>query len=295
MDQLIKVNRVVAIIGAIASKNTRAGAQNAQDNGVPMISPGSTNVNVTKVGDCISRVCFVDDFQGEVMARFAFHDLGKRQATLVVDTSQDYCVGLGQAFKETFEREGGKIVSTENYTSGQADFNALIAKVRQTAPEVIFIPGYYGEVGPMLKVASELWAGIPKLGGDGWDSPAIFELAGMAGLKDTFISSHYAPDDPDPKVKAFVERYRKRFNKEPGSMSVLGYDTILFLVDAIKRANSTDPQKIKEAINATKGLKGTITGDITLDENRNPRKEAVILKLEGGKFAFEKRVKPKGS
>jgi branched-chain amino acid transport system substrate-binding protein len=293
VTQLTTVDYVSAIIGAVSSKNTKAGARIANEQGVPMISPGSTAVDATAAGPYISRVCFTDDFQGEVCARFAYEDLGKKTAALVVDKAQDYCVGLGKSFEETYTKLGGKIVGTASYTTKESDFAALIEKVKATNPECIFIPGYYGEVGPMLKQAEQKWAGIPKLGGDGWDSPDLFGLAGTAGaLKDCYMSSHFAPDDKDPVIQQFVERYRKKYNNEPGSMAVLGYDAMLVLHDALVRAGTTDPDKIRDAINATKDLK-VITGIITMDPNRNPergKKSAVVLIPEGGKFKFRAKI-----
>jgi branched-chain amino acid transport system substrate-binding protein len=295
VQQLTTVDDVAAIIGAVASKNTKAGARIANDSEVPMISPGSTATDVTTIGPYISRVCFIDDFQGEVMARFAWSDLGKKTAALVVDRAQDYCVGLAKSFQETYEKLGGKILVTANYTTGESDFAALIEKVAAAKPECIWIPGYYGDVGPLLKQAERKWAGLPKLGGDGWDSPQLFALAGSAGaLKDCYMSSHFAPDDAAPTVHAFGARSRKKYNNEPGSMSVLGYDAMLLLHDALVRAGTTDGKKLKDAINATRGLKG-VTGIITLDQNRNPKKDAVILIPENGKFKFRARVAPAGA
>lgn len=226
------------------------------------------------------------------MARFALEDLGKKTAALVVDKAQDYCVGLARSFEATYAKLGGKIAVTVNYTTGESDFSALIERVRSANPECIYIPGYYGDVGPMLKQAQQQWGGLPKLGGDGWDSPQLFSLAGSAAaLADCYMSSHFAPDDTEPVIKNFVERYRAKYNAEPGSMCVLGYDAYLLLYDAIGRAGSADPRKIKDAINGTKGFRG-VTGVITLDENRNPKKDAVILVPAGGKFKFRARVKP---
>jgi branched-chain amino acid transport system substrate-binding protein len=291
VQQLVTVDGVAAIIGAVASKNTKAGARIANDAEVPMISPGSTATDVTAIGPFVSRVCFIDDFQGEVMARFAVNDLGKKTAALVVDKAQDYCVGLAKSFEETYAKLGGKVVKTANYTTGEADFSVLIDNVAAAKPDCIYIPGYYADVGLLLKQAATKWAGIPKLGGDGWDSPQLFALAASpAALADCYMSSHFAPDDSDPVIHAFVERYRKKYDSEPGSMCVLGYDAMLLLHDALARAGSSDGKKLRDAINATKGLKA-ITGVITLDQNRNPKKDAVILVPVNGRFQFRARVK----
>jgi len=299
VEQLVEVDRVSAIIGAVASTNTMAGAKFAQENEVPMVSPGSTNEDVTMrdVGgkkvraEYISRVCFIDPFQGEVCARFASTDLGKKSAALVIDKGSDYAKGLATSFRATWQKLGGSIVCEESYVSKESDFSAVIRKVADQKPDVIFIPGYYNDVGPMLKQAADLWKGIPKLGGDGWDSPDLFDLAGSAALVDCYVSSHYAPDDETPVVKDFVSRYKKIYNKEPGSMSALGYDAGVFIHDAIRRAGVNDPKKIKDAINAAKDVPG-VAGAITLDASGNPKKEAVVLKIEDGKYKFRARVKP---
>ena len=298
-QELIEVEGVRAIIGAVASSNTKKAAKICQESEIPLSSPGSTADSITMHeeggklvrSEYISRVCFTDSFQGEVCAQFGAKELGKKRAAILIDQASDYARGLAKSFRETWARAGGEVATEQSYIAKESDFSAVIRKVADAKPEVIFIPGYYSDVGPMLKQALDLWKGIPKLGGDGWDSPDLFSLAGPDALADCYISSHYAPDDQTPIVKEFVARYKKRYNKDPGSMCVLGYDAGLVIHDAIKRANTTDPRKIKDAINGTKDFPG-VTGTISLDANGNPHKDAVVLRIENGHYTFRARVKP---
>ncbi|MCA9516234.1 MAG: ABC transporter substrate-binding protein [Myxococcales bacterium] len=288
VGQLIQVDGVKAIIGEIASTNTLKGAKVAQESGIPMITPGSTNVEVTKKGDYISRVCFIDPVQGAVLARLALNDLKKTRAAIVVDKASDYSVGLADAFKKTFTAGGGAIVGEETFTAGDSDFSALITKVVSQNPDVILVPAYYGDVGPMLRQAGTQWQGIPVLAGDGIDSPDLLTL--MGGYNgDVYMSTHFSADDTAPKVKDFVAKYKAKFGKAPGAMSALGYDAAYALYDAMKRAGTDDPKKVKDAINAIKGLEG-VTGTITLDENRNATKDVVILKVKPTGKEFYKRI-----
>lgn len=289
--QLIDVDKVTAIIGAVASTNTIAGATQAQINKTPMITPGSTNVEVTKIGDYISRVCFIDSFQGPAIARFAAEELKKSKGYLVIDKSADYSVGLAESIRTTFESLGGTIVGETSFEARASDFSALITQVEQAQPDVIFIPAYYREVGLMLKQARGHWDGIPKLGGDGWDSPQLLELGG-AGVIGTYFATHFAPDDPSPKIQEFTKEYEAKFGKPPGSMSGLGYDAALVVADAIDRVEGElTKEKLRDAINATSNVDG-VTGTIKLDENRNPVKDLVILEVTAGGFKFKKKYAP---
>lgn len=289
--QLIDADKVTAIIGAVASTNTIAGATQAQNNKTPMITPGSTNVEVTRIGDYISRVCFIDSFQGPAIARFAAEELKKTKGYLVIDKSADYSVGLADSIRTTFTELGGSIVGETTFEARASDFSALITQVEQAKPDVIFIPAYYREVGLMLKQARGHWDGIPKLGGDGWDSPELLELGG-AGVIGTYFATHFAPDDPNPKIQEFTKAYQDKFGKPPGSMSGLGYDAALVVTDAIDRVEGElTKDKLRDAINATSNVDG-VTGTIKLDENRNPVKDLVILEVTASGFKFKKKYSP---
>lgn len=290
VNQLINVNKVVGIIGAVASTNTMAGAKVAQESGIPMMSPGSTNAKVTQIGPFVSRICFIDPFQGEVLARFA-RQLEKTKAVVITDKNSDYSLGLADSFRKTFTAQGGKVLGEESYTAGDPDFSALISSVKAYAPDVIFIPGYYNDVGPMLKQAEGSWDGIVKIGGDGWDSPTLTELGGAA-VFGTFISSHFAADDPNPRIQAFVKAYTAKHGKTPGAMAGLGYDSGLVMANALDRVQGeVTPAKLKDAINSTKGVEG-LCGTVSLNEKRDAVKDATILEVTPEGFKFKARVSP---
>jgi branched-chain amino acid transport system substrate-binding protein len=290
--KLLNVDKVSVVIGEVTSSNTLAMAPIAQENKIPLFSPAATNVKVTQVGNFISRACFTDDFQGVVMAKFAINDLKKKKGLIIIDNSSDYSKGLGAAFKAEFLKNGGKLVTDEEltYVQKDMDFQSLLRKVKRANPEVIFLPGYYQEVGLIIKQARALGITAPFLGGDGWDSPKLFEIAGPA-VKGNYISSHFAPDDKDPKVQAFVKDYERTYKAKPGAMAALGYDAIGIVADAINRAKSTSPSDINAAILATKNFPG-VTGSITIDENRNSKKAAVVLETTGTGFIFKNKVNP---
>lgn len=295
ITKLITQDKVVAVLGAVASSNTLAASQVAHDNKVPFISTSSTNPKVTvdggKVKEYAFRVCFIDPFQGTVMANFASKSLKAKTAAIYVDNSSDYSKGLAQFFEEAFVKNGGKIVSKEAFLQKDQDFKATLTKIKAANPEVIFIPGYYQEVGLIVKQARELGVKVPLLGGDGWDSPKLVEIAGAAALDNGFFSNHYSPEDKDPRVVKFVEAYKKEYNQVPDALAALGYDAALMLVDAIKRANSDEPAKIKDAVAQTKNLQ-VVTGVITLDASHNPVKSAVVIEMKGGKQTFKEKVNP---
>lgn len=292
--KLIDIDRVHAVLGSVASSNTLAQAPIAQQAQVPLLTPASTNEKVTKTGDFISRTCFTDAFQGVVMAKFAKETLTKSKAAIVVDNSSDYSKGLAKVFKAKFEELGGSIVGDMNsltYTQKDTDFRSLIRKVMRLNPDVIFLPGYYTEVGLILKQSRQMGLEVPFLGGDGWDSPKLQELAGPNGIKNNYISSHFSADDTDPKVQEFVKEYTTRYNQKPGAMAALGYDGILVMADALKRAPNLKREEIQNAIIATNGFTG-VTGNISLDENRNARKSAVVLETTATGNVFKQKVSP---
>ena len=253
-----------------------------------MISPASTNPKVTEVGDYVFRTCFIDPFQGAVMARFAAQELGARRVAILLDYKQDYSVGLADYFRRTFRELGGEIVADERYTSGDIEFRAQLTTLRAAKPDAIFVPGYYTEVGLIAKQARELGIDAPMLGGDGWDSEKTLEIGGAA-VEGYYFSTHYSADADSPKVQAFVKRYRESYGAVPDAMAALGYDTALILSDALRRAGSAEGPKLRDAIAATREFDG-VTGRISIDGDRNARKDAVVLKIEKGRFRYHRTI-----
>ncbi len=290
--KLINQDQVRALIGEVASSNSIAAAPNAQDAKVPMISPSSTNPKVTQIGDYIFRVCFIDPFQGEVMAKFAANTLKAKRAAILFDSNSDYSKGLIQFFKASFhDKLGGQIVAEQAYAQRDRDFTGQLTQIRSANPDVIYVPGYYQEVGVIAKQAKQLGINAPLLGGDGWDSPQLWDLGGDA-LNGDFISNHYSVDDPSPVIQDFVKRYKAKYNGvAPDALAALAYDAMMVLADAIKRAGGTESEKLRDAIAATNGFKG-ITGSITLDKDRNAVKPAVVLELRDHKYVYKETIQP---
>jgi branched-chain amino acid transport system substrate-binding protein len=292
VQKLVNSDHVVALLGEVASSRSMAGAPIAQNAHVPMISPASTNEDVTKKGDYIFRICFIDPFQGQTMAHFALGSLGKKRAAVLTDVKQDYSVGLDEAFKKTYSTSGGTIVSEQSYSSGDKDFHAPLTSIKAANPDVIFVPGYYTEVSLIVRQARQLGIDCPILGGDGWDSPELTKGAEKEFMN-TFFSNHFATEDPDTTVQNFVKKYQDKFHSIPDAMAALGYDATRILADAIKRAGSTDSAALKKAISETKDFAG-VTGHITIDQNRNASKPITILKITNGQFHFAQRIGPNG-
>ncbi|NOT80549.1 MAG: ABC transporter substrate-binding protein [Bacteriovoracaceae bacterium] len=290
--KLLSVDKVSVMIGAPTSSLALASAPIVQEAKIPFITPTATNAKVTMVGDYITRACFTDDFQGVVMAKFAVQTLKKTKGLVLIENTSDYSKGLAKSFSDEFSKLGGKMVSTDEltYAAKDTDFQSLLRKVKRANPEFIFIPGYYVEVGLIIRQARALGITVPFLGGDGWDSPKLFEIAGEA-VKGSYISNHFAPDDKSPVVQNFVKEYETTYGEKPGSFAALGYDSVGIIADAIKRAKSTKPADIRAALVATKGYQG-ITGTITFDKNRNPTKSAVVLEATPSGYIFHSRVNP---
>jgi branched-chain amino acid transport system substrate-binding protein len=287
-QKLLQRDQVVALLGEVASSRSLAAAPEAQRARIPMISPASTNPKVTEVGDFVFRTCFIDPFQGAVMARFAHEDLKAKRVAILFDFKQDYSVGLAEFFRSKFKELGGEIVADERYTSGDIEFRAQLTTIRSASPDAVFVPGYYTEVGLIAKQARELGLSVPLLGGDGWDSAKTLEIGGPA-VEGYYFSNHYAADSDSPKVKAFVASYEKKYGEVPDAMAALGYDAAGILADALARAGDTKGDALRAAIAATRDYDG-VTGKITIDEARNARKDAVVLKIEGGRFRFYRSV-----
>ena len=292
VTKLINQDKVVAILGEVASSNSLAAAPKAQEAKVPMISPSSTNPAVTQVGDYIFRVCFIDPFQGEVMAKFAATNLKAKRAAILYDFNSDYSRGLQQFFKRSFTGLGGQVVTEVSYTQGDRDFSGQLTAIRSANVDVIYVPGYYGEVGVIANQTKQLGIKAPLLGGDGWDAPQLWQLGGAA-LNGDYISNHYSVDDPSPAIRKFVADYQARYSILPDALAALGYDSMKVLADSITRANGTESAKLRDAIAGTKNFAG-VTGLITIDAERNAVKPAVVLKLQDSKFVYETTIYPEG-
>ncbi|MBP1765015.1 MAG: hypothetical protein H6Q65_2073 [Firmicutes bacterium] len=296
ITKLITQDKVVTVLGPVASSNVLAASQIATDNKIPLLTATATASKVTvgddgKVKDYIFRACFIDPFQGEVMANFAAKSLKVKTAAIYVDNASDYSKGLAQVFEDKFVKNGGKIVASEAFLAKDTDFKSALTKIKAANPDVIFIPAYYQEVGLIVKQARELGITCPMIGTDGWDSPKVVEIAGAAALNNTYFSNHYSPEDKDPNVSNFVEAYKKEYGQVPDALAALGYDAALMLIDAIKRANSAEPAKIKDALAQTKNLQVS-TGILTLDASHNPIKSAVVIEMKDGKQTFKEKINP---
>jgi branched-chain amino acid transport system substrate-binding protein len=280
-NKLVTKDKVVGILGGLTSKVTLAITSLAQNKGIPLLTPTATNVSVTDAGDCIFRACFLDDFQGNVMAKFATATLKAKKAALLYDFSNDYSKGLAQSFKDNFVKYGGQNVAEESYNANETDFSAQLTKIKNTNPDVLFLPDYYNTVGLIGKQAKNMGIKAVMMGGDGWDSVDTDKDAATA-LEGSYFSNHYSPNSQDPNVKAFVDSFKAKNGKTPNALAALGYDAVKIMVEAIKSANSTDPAKIKEALKKTDVQ--FVTGKITFNEKRNPMKPAYIIKVTGGKL-----------
>lgn len=290
--KLIFVDKAMTVLGAVASSNTLAGAPIAQEAKVPLITPASTAAAVTKVGDFVGRTCFTDDFQGLVMAKFAREHLNKKKAAIIVDTSSDYSKGLAKVFRQEFKKMGGQLIDEEfSYQQKDTDFRTLLRKVKRSGPDVIFLPGYYTEVGLILSQAKQMGMTLPFLGTDGWDSPDLQKLAGQEGIKGNYMSSHFSPDDTDSKVQNFVKEYQAAYGTKPGAMAALGHDGLMVVADAIARTKKLTPANLRDALMATKNLQG-VTGTISIDSERNAKKSAVVLETTKDGNIFKQKVTP---
>ena len=292
-SKLITRDKVVALLGEIASSRSIQAAPVAQDKKVPMLTPGSTNPKVTELGDYIFRACFIDSFQGEAMARFGLENLGKRRAAFLYAANSDYSVGLKDYVKQAVQQVGGQVVAEESYQEKtDKDFRAQLTKIKAANPDVLFVPGYYTEAGLIARQARELGLDVPMIGGDGWDSPVLVEAGGKA-IEGGYFTNHYSPDEDRPEVRQFVEAYKKKYNgKVPDAMAVLGYDAMKMLADAIKRAGSTDGKAIRDALAATKDFPG-VAGKITINEQRNADKPIVVVQVKDGQFRYVTTIEPK--
>lgn len=295
-NRLIEKDKVIAIIGAATSGATVAQAQIANKNKIPLISPSGTSPGVTvqdngNVNEYVFRTSFIDPFQGTVAANFAANELKVKNVAIYIDNSSDYSKGLADSFKKSFEAAGGKIVAEESYMKGDTDFRSTLTRIKGKNPEFVFIPGYYEEVGLIIKQTREIGLNVPLMGADGWDSPTLLELAGKEALNNTFTTNHYSSEDTDGRAQEFSKKFKEKYGKSPDAFNALGYDTVYLLADAIKRAGGANSTKIKEALEATKDLE-LVTGLYSVDENHHPIKSATILEYKDGVTIFKTKVNP---
>lgn len=291
VSKLIDQDRVVALIAGGASGSSLAAAPKAQWASVPMISPSSTNPAVTQVGNYIFRACFMDAFQGEVIAKFAVNRLQAKKAAILLDYNSPYSRDLTEFFELSFAKLGGQVVSKQSYTQGDPDYKGQLSSIKAAGPDVIYLPGYYAEIATIAKQARQLQMTQPLLGGDGWDAPELWSLGGDA-LNGSYISNHYSVEDPSPLIQEFVHNYKQHYgNLTPDAHAALAYDAMRFLGEAIQRAGPSDTRKLRDAIAETKNFPG-VTGVISLNAQRNAVKPAAILKLLDGKYIYQETIQP---
>ncbi|OFZ14857.1 MAG: ethanolamine utilization protein EutJ [Bdellovibrionales bacterium RBG_16_40_8] len=290
VTKLITQDKVIAILGEVASTRSLAMAPIAQQYKIPMITPSSTNPKVTEIGDYIFRVCFIDPFQGLVMSRFATETLKIKKVAILRDVKNDYSVGLASVFTEAFTKAGGTIIDDKSYSAGDIDFKSQLTSIRSKNPEAIFVPGYYTEVGLIARQTRELGITVPLMGGDGWDSPKLKEIGGDA-MNGSYFSNHYSAEDKSPNVQKFINDYKKAHKEVPDGLAAMGYDAAKVLADAMGRAPDLSSAAIRKAIAETKDYQG-VTGTITIDEKRNATKSAVVLGIDAGQFKYKETIKP---
>jgi branched-chain amino acid transport system substrate-binding protein len=291
VKKLLSRDRVVAVVGETGSSAALEAAPICQAAGVPMISATATNARVTEAGDYIFRACFIDPFQGTVLAKFAGETLKARRVALLVSTGNAYSVGLARYFKDRFIAGGGVIAAEQKYSEGDRDFRAQLTAIKAAGPDAIFASGDYAESALICVQARQLGLTVPLFGGDTWDSPALVEIGGRA-VEGGYFSAHFSPDSADPVVRNFVQRFRARWDgQSPDTGTSLGYDAVRLLADALRRAGSTDGARLRDALATTKDFPG-VTGRITIDAQRNASKPAVIFTVKDGKFVYVESVAP---
>lgn len=294
VTKFVTQDGVHGILGEVASSRTIAAAPIAQNAKVPLLTPSSTNPEVTKKGDYIFRSCFIDPVQGAAMSQFAAKSLGKKRAALMVDRKNDYSTGLEKVINEVFPKLGGQVVITQSYQEGDTDFNGQLTSIKGSNPDVIFIPGYYGDVALIAKQARDKGLNVPLIGGDGWDSAQLYTIGGAA-VVGSYFTNHYSPYDTDPKVQKFVQGYQKLYGQIPDALAATAYDAAHIMFDAIKRANSLDGKAVRDALAATKDFPG-VTGTVNFNANRDAVKPIMMIRVDdGGKYAIQERVVVEGA
>lgn len=290
VNRLISQDKVVAIIGEATSGRSKIGAQVAQAAKIPMLTPSATNPEVTKVGNFIFRACFIDPFQGQVMAKFMVDNLKMKKAAILRDVKNDYSVGLSDVFKAELVKAGGEIVDDIAYQEGDVDFKSQLTSIKGKKPDAIFVPGYYNEVALIARQAKELGLNQPLLGGDGWSSPDLFKIAKDA-INGSYFSNHYTTESTDPKTVEFVKNFKAKFNEDADVMAALGYDAVYMMAEAMKTAKEITPDNVRAGLAGIKNFHG-VTGVMTMNENRDAVKSAVVVRVQGPDYKFVTSVSP---
>lgn len=297
MTKVISQDKVMAIVGFTVSSCGIAASAVAEANKIPFVAAATVNPKVTvdertgKVKDYTFRACFIDSFQGKVGADFALKGLNARKVAILVDSSSDYSKGLAEIFKGAFNAGGGQIVGEEAYLQKDQDYRPILTKLKAQNPDMIYIPGYYEDVGKIIKQARELDISVPILGADAWDSPKLVELSGPQAANNTYFTNFYSTEDKNPASNKFVEAYKKEYGQTPDSMAAMGYDAAYLLADAIKRAGSTDADKIREALAATKNFP-SVSGEMSLNTTHDAVRGVVIIELKDGIQGYKQTIKP---
>jgi len=291
VEKLAREEHVHGLLGEVVSSRSLAAARVAQREQVPMLTPSATSPEITAVGDYVFRSCYTDTFQGAALARFAIGSLGALRAALLIDRDQRYSVELARFVREDFERRGGQIVAEQEYPDGESDFSVQLAEVGAAQPDVVFIPGYYMEVGLLARQARTLGLNTPLVGGDGWDSPRLSQIGGEA-LAGGFFSTHFSAEDPDPQVQRFVADYRRLFGSAPDSFSATAYDAARIMLAAIERAPTLERAALRDSLAATRDFPG-VTGPVTFNAERNAVKPVVVVRIgDNSRQTVEAHVSP---
>lgn len=290
VKKLITQDKVMALLGEVASTRSLFAAPIAQEAKIPMVSPSSTNPKVTQAGDYIFRVCFIDPFQGSVMARFAHDNLKLKKVAILKDLKSDYSLGLADAFTEKFKKLGGEIIAEQTFQSGDSDFSGQLTRIKASNPDAIFIPAYYTDVGLIARQVRKLGIKATLLGGDGWDSPVLFQIGGDS-VNGSYFSNHYATESTNKATQEFIKKYKDKYGETPDGMAASGYDAARILMEAIARAPQVTPSGIRDALATTKDFDGA-TGKISINKDRNADKDAFILKVENKALKFVTLIGP---
>src|ERR1700736_895828 len=289
--KLISQDHVAAIIGEVASSKTLEAAPIAQASKIPLIATAATNPRVTETGDYVFRVCFTDDFQAVVIARFVLEKLKLQKIAFLTDVKQDYSVGLTKIAKDYLVKNGATIVKEQSYSSGDKDFRAQLTDLKSANPDVIIMTGYYPEASLIAKQARQFGIKATLVGGDGWDGTSLISVGGKA-IEGAYFSNHFSVEDKSPLVQDFVKKYKQKYNVVPDAFAALGYDAAKLLADAISRPGSTDSDKLRAAIQSTANFPG-VSGKISIGKDRNAEKSAVIITIKDGAYKYAETIEPK--